>query len=42
MIFKVAIPGRLQFKMVKREPNFFMSKQGDTLYRGDGGASAAA
>ena len=34
MIFKVAIPGRLQFKMVKREPNFFMSKQGEIHYIG--------
>lgn len=34
MIFKVAIPGKIQFKMVKREPNFFMSKQGEIHYIG--------
>lgn len=34
MIFKVAIPGMVQFKIVKREPNLFMSKQGDIHYIG--------
>lgn len=34
MIFKVAIPGKVQFKIVKREPGFFMTKQGDIHYIG--------
>ena len=34
MIFKVAIPGKIQFKMIKREPNFFMPKQGEIHYIG--------
>lgn len=34
MIFKVAIPGRFQFRMIKREPGFFLAKQGDIHYIG--------
>ncbi|HKM04115.1 MAG TPA: RNA polymerase sporulation sigma factor SigE [Lachnospiraceae bacterium] len=34
MIFKVAIPGKVQFRMIRREPSFFMSKQGDIHYIG--------
>ncbi|MDE7013308.1 MAG: RNA polymerase sporulation sigma factor SigE [Kineothrix sp.] len=34
MIFKVAIPGKIQFKIIKREPSFFMAKQGDIHYIG--------
>lgn len=34
MIFKVAIPGKVQFKMVKKEPKFFMTKQGEIHYIG--------
>lgn len=34
MIFKVAIPGKVQFRMVRREPGIFMSKQGDIHYIG--------
>ena len=34
MIFKVAIPGKMQFKIIKKEPNFFMTKQGDIHYIG--------
>ena len=34
MIFKVAIPGRLQFKMYRREPGFLLSRQGDIHYIG--------
>ncbi len=34
MIFKVAIPGKVQFKIIKKEPNFFMTKQGDIHYIG--------
>ena len=33
MIFKVAIPGKVQF-IIKKEPNFFMTKQGDIHYIG--------
>lgn len=29
MIFKVSIPGRLQFKLYRREPNFLLTRQGD-------------
>ena len=34
MIFKVAIPGRLQFKICRREPGFLMGRQGDVHYIG--------
>ena len=34
MIFKVAIPGKMKFKIIKKEPNFFMTKQGDIHYIG--------
>lgn len=34
MIFKVAIPGKLQFKIYRREPGFLLSKQGDIHYIG--------
>lgn len=34
MIFKVAIPGKMQFRMIKREPGIFFSKQGDIHYIG--------
>lgn len=34
MIFKVAIPGKVQFKIVKKEPSFFMAKQGEIHYIG--------
>ena len=34
MVFKVAIPGKVQFRMVKREPAFILSKQGDIHYIG--------
>ena len=34
MIFKVAIPGKVQFRMVRREPSFFMAKQGEIHYIG--------
>lgn len=34
MIFKVAIPGKLQFKMYRREPGFLLSRQGDIHYIG--------
>lgn len=34
MILKVSIPGKIQFRMVKREPGFFMAKQGDIHYIG--------
>ena len=34
MIFKVAIPGKIQFKIIKKEPSFFMSRQGDIHYIG--------
>lgn len=34
MIFKVAIPGKIQFKIIKKEPSFFMAKQGDIHYIG--------
>lgn len=40
MVFKVAIPGKIQFKMYRKEPGFFLTRQGDTLYRRLGGASA--
>ena len=34
MIFKVAIPGKIQFKIVKKDPGFFVSRQGDIHYIG--------
>ena len=34
MILKVAIPGRIQFRMVNREAGFLMTKQGDIHYIG--------
>ena len=34
MVLKVAIPGKVQFKMVHREPKFLMSRQGDIHYIG--------
>ncbi len=34
MIFKVAIPGKIQFRMARREPGFLTSKQGDIHYIG--------
>lgn len=34
MIFKVSIPGRLQFKLYRREPNFLLTRQGDVHYIG--------
>lgn len=34
MILKVAIPGKVQFRMTRREPGFFMAKQGDIHYIG--------
>ena len=34
MIFKVAIPGKIQFKISRRESNFFVSKQGEIHYIG--------
>ena len=29
MILKVAMPGKMQFKIIRREPAFFMAKEGD-------------
>ncbi len=34
MVFKVAIPGRLQFKLYRRDPGFLMGRQGDVHYIG--------
>ena len=34
MIFKVAIPGKIQFRLIRREPKFLMTKQGDIHYIG--------
>ena len=34
MVFKVAIPGMIQFKMVHKDPRFLMSRQGDIHYIG--------
>ena len=34
MILKVAIPGKMQFKMIRREPGFLLSGQGDIHYIG--------
>lgn len=34
MIFKVALPGKIQFKISRREPGLFVSKQGQIHYIG--------
>ena len=34
MVFKVAIPGKLQFKLYRREPGFLLTRQGDVHYIG--------
>ena len=34
MIFKVAIPGKIQFRMIRREPGFLLHKEGDVHYIG--------
>ncbi len=34
MVFKVAIPGKMQFKMYRKEPGFFLTRQGDIHYIG--------
>lgn len=34
MIFKVAIPGKVQFRMIKKESGLFVAKQGDIHYIG--------
>ena len=34
MVLKVAIPGKIQFKMVHREPKLLMNRQGDIHYIG--------
>lgn len=34
MILKVSLPGKLQLKITRREPGFFMMKQGDIHYIG--------
>ncbi len=34
MILKVAMPGKMQFKLIRREPAFFMAKEGDIHYIG--------
>lgn len=34
MIFKVAIPGKFQFKITKREPGFIMARKGEIHYIG--------
>ena len=34
MILKVAAPGKMQFKLIRREPAFFMAKEGDIHYIG--------
>lgn len=34
MILKVAVPGKVQFRMVRKEPGFFLMKQGDIHYIG--------
>lgn len=34
MIFKVSIPGKLQFKLYRKEPNFLLTRQGDVHYIG--------
>lgn len=32
MILKVALPGKIQFKMIKRENNFFLNRQGGDIH----------
>lgn len=34
MILKVAVPGKVQFRMVRKEPGFLLMKQGDIHYIG--------
>ena len=34
MVFKVAMPGKIQFKLYSREPGFLLSRQGDIHYIG--------
>ena len=34
MVFKVAIPGKVQFKMVRKDTRFLMNRQGDIHYIG--------
>lgn len=34
MILKVAMPGRMQFRIIRREPALFMAKEGDIHYIG--------
>ena len=34
MILKIAMPGRIQFKMISPQTNLFMAKQGDIHYIG--------
>ena len=34
MVFKVAIPGKFQFKLYRREPGFLLTRQGDVHYIG--------
>ena len=34
MVFKVAIPGKIQFKLSRREPGFLLTRQGDVHYIG--------
>ena len=34
MILKVAMPGKMQFKMIRPEPAFFMAREGDIHYIG--------
>ena len=34
MILKVAMPGKMQFKIIRREPAFFMAREGDIHYIG--------
>ena len=34
MVFKVAIPGKIQLKMYRREPGFLLTRQGDVHYIG--------
>lgn len=34
MIFKVAIPGKIQFKLTRKEPGFLISRQGEIHYIG--------
>ena len=34
MVLKVAIPGKVQFKMVRKDTRFLMNRQGDIHYIG--------